>query len=73
MCKCSMYHIEFVTGPDHLSDDSSRLINYGSKMGVDATKKWPGEGFTRPWPDVITMKPEVKSRVDELWKKAGLG
>ena len=65
--------IEFVMGPVDSLDHSSRLINYGSKMGIDATKKWPTEGFTRPWPDVITMKPEVKSRVDELWKKAGLG
>jgi 4-hydroxy-3-polyprenylbenzoate decarboxylase len=65
--------IEFVMGPVDSLDHSSRLINYGSKMGVDATKKWPGEGFTRPWPDVIKMAPEVKSRVDVLWKKAGLG
>ena len=65
--------IEFVMGPVDSLDHSSRLINYGSKMGIDATKKWPTEGFTRPWPDVITMKPEVKTRVDELWKKAGLG
>ena len=41
-------------------------------MGIDATRKWAGEGFTRPWPDVIRMSPEVVSRVDELWKKAGL-
>jgi 4-hydroxy-3-polyprenylbenzoate decarboxylase len=42
-------------------------------MGVDATKKWPAEGFTRPWPDVIAMAPDVRARVDALWKKAGLG
>ena len=53
-------------------DHSSRLPNYGSKMGVDATRKWPGEGFTRPWPGVIRMSAEVKRRVDELWKQAGL-
>jgi 4-hydroxy-3-polyprenylbenzoate decarboxylase len=41
-------------------------------MGVDATKKLPSEGFTRRWPDVLKMSPEVKARVDELWKKAGL-
>jgi 4-hydroxy-3-polyprenylbenzoate decarboxylase len=39
---------------------------------VDATRKWPEEGFTRPWPDVITMSDEVRRRVDELWRKAGL-
>jgi len=41
-------------------------------MGIDATRKWPGEGFTRPWPAVIEMNAEVKRRVDDLWKKAGL-
>jgi 4-hydroxy-3-polyprenylbenzoate decarboxylase len=64
--------IEFVLGPVDSLDHASRLVNFGSKMGVDATRKSPGEGFTRPWPDVIRMLPEVKSRVDELWKKAGL-
>lgn len=64
--------IEFALGPVDSLDHASRLANFGSKMGIDATKKWPAEGFTRPWPDVITMKPEVKERVDTLWKQAGL-
>ena len=64
--------IEFVLGPVDSLDHSSRLANFGSKMGIDATKKWPGEGFTRPWPDVIGMSADVKARVDELWKRAGL-
>ncbi|MBS1827599.1 MAG: menaquinone biosynthesis decarboxylase [Acidobacteria bacterium] len=64
--------IQFVMGPVDSLDHASRLVNYGSKMGVDATKKWPGEGFTRPWPDVITMDDKVKQRIDTLWKQAGL-
>jgi 4-hydroxy-3-polyprenylbenzoate decarboxylase len=64
--------IEFVHGPVDSLDHASRLPNFGSKMGIDATKKWPQEGFTRPWPDLIEMSPEVKKRVAELWKKAGL-
>jgi 4-hydroxy-3-polyprenylbenzoate decarboxylase len=64
--------IQFVLGPVDSLDHSSRLPNYGSKMGIDATRKWPQEGFTRPWPDVIQMTPEVRARVEELWKKAGL-
>ena len=64
--------IEFVLGPVDSLDHASRLVNYGSKMGVDATRKWAGEGFTRPWPDVIEMAPQVRARVDALWKKAGL-
>jgi 4-hydroxy-3-polyprenylbenzoate decarboxylase len=64
--------IQFVMGPVDSLDHASRLANYGSKMGVDATKKWAGEGFTRPWPDVIRMPEEVRRRVDEIWKRAGL-
>jgi len=64
--------IQFVLGPVDSLDHSSRLPNYGSKMGIDATKKWSGEGFSRPWPDVIRMSEQVRRRVDELWKQAGL-
>jgi 4-hydroxy-3-polyprenylbenzoate decarboxylase len=64
--------IEFVTGPIDSLDHSSRMANWGSKMGIDGTRKWPEEGFTRRWPEVITMSADVKARVDALWKKAGL-
>ena len=64
--------IEFVMGPVDSLDHSSRLPDYGSKMGVDATTKWKSEGFTRRWPNVIQMSPDVVTRVDALWKKAGL-
>ncbi len=64
--------IEFVKGPIDSLDHASRLPNFGSKMGIDATRKWKDEGFTRPWPGVIRMTPAVKARVDELWRNAGL-
>jgi 4-hydroxy-3-polyprenylbenzoate decarboxylase len=64
--------IEFVHGPVDSLDHASRMPNYGSKMGVDATTKWSGEGFTRRWPAVIQMSSDVKDRVDLLWKRAGL-
>jgi 4-hydroxy-3-polyprenylbenzoate decarboxylase len=64
--------LEFVMGPVDSLDHASRMPNYGSKMGVDATTKWASEGFTRRWPNVIEMSPEVIQRVDELWKRAGL-
>jgi 4-hydroxy-3-polyprenylbenzoate decarboxylase len=64
--------IQFTMGPIDSLDHASRLANFGSKMGIDATRKWPGEGFTREWPDVIRMSSGVKERVDQLWKKAGL-
>jgi 4-hydroxy-3-polyprenylbenzoate decarboxylase len=64
--------IEFSLGPVDSLDHSSRLPNFGSKMGIDATTKWHSEGFQRRWPNVIQMSPEVVKRVDELWKRAGL-
>ena len=41
-------------------------------MGVDATRKWPGEGFARLWPDEIRMDEETKRKVDAIWKDLGL-
>ncbi|MGA8028578.1 MAG: menaquinone biosynthesis decarboxylase, partial [Bryobacteraceae bacterium] len=64
--------IEFSMGPIDSLDHASRMPNYGSKMGIDATTKWPSEGFTRRWPNVIKMSAEVVERVDALWKRAGL-
>ena len=63
--------IEFCLGPVDSLDHSSRLPNYGSKMGVDATTKWKSEGFSRRWPNVIEMSADVKERVDALWAQAG--
>ena len=60
--------IQFTLGPIDSLDHASRLPNYGSKMGVDATRKWSTEGFTRPWPDEITMAQKTKSLVDSKWK-----
>lgn len=60
--------IAFVKGPLDVLDHASTLPSFGSKMGIDATRKWPDEGFTREWPDVLTMTPNVKTRVDALWK-----
>src|ERR1700678_3650968 len=64
--------IQFVMGPIDSLDHASRLPNFGSKMGIDATRKWKEEGFVRPWPDVIRMPAEVSKRVDEMWRRAGL-
>jgi 4-hydroxy-3-polyprenylbenzoate decarboxylase len=60
--------IQFTLGPVDSLDHSSRLPNFGSKMGIDATRKWPAEGFTRPWPQMLTMPNDVKSRIDKLWR-----
>jgi len=64
--------IQFTLGPVDSLDHASRLPNYGSKMGIDATRKWPSEGFTRPWPDEILMDEKTKALVDRKWKDLGL-
>jgi 4-hydroxy-3-polyprenylbenzoate decarboxylase len=64
--------IQFTLGPVDQLEHASRLPSFGSKMGVDATRKWPGEGFARPWPDEIRMDQATKTKVDAIWKDLGL-
>ncbi len=64
--------VRFTMGPIDVLDHSSRGFTYGSKMGIDATRKWKEEGFTREWPDKIVMDPVTKQRVDEMWKDLGI-
>ena len=64
--------IQFTMGPIDSLDHASRLPNYGSKMGIDATRKWPTEGFSRPWPDLIEMDEAVKQRVNSIWENLGI-
>ena len=59
-------------GPVDVLDHSSRTFTYGSKMGLDATKKLPEEGFTREWPDVIAMDAATKAAVDAMWPTLGI-
>jgi 4-hydroxy-3-polyprenylbenzoate decarboxylase len=60
--------IQFTLGPVDSLDHASRLPNFGSKMGIDATRKWSSEGFARPWPDEILMDAKTKALVDSKWK-----
>jgi len=53
-------------------DFASPLPGLGSKMGLDATDKWPGE-VQRPWGKPIAMNAETKARVDAIWDELGLG
>jgi 4-hydroxy-3-polyprenylbenzoate decarboxylase len=64
--------VRFTMGPMDVLDHSSRAFTYGSKMGIDATRKWPEEGFTRDWPTVIRMDEATKKRVDEVWPRLGI-
>lgn len=62
----------FTMGPMDVLDHSSRAFTYGSKMGIDGTRKLPEEGFTRDWPKVIEMDAATRQRVDEKWPRLGL-
>ena len=64
--------IQFTLGPVDSLDHSSRMPNYGSKMGIDATRKWKAEGFERLWPAMIEMDRATKAKVDAMWAALGL-
>jgi len=59
-------------GPLDVLDHSSPRPIYGAKMGIDATKKWPEEGYQREWPDEIKMSDEIKKLVERRWKEYGI-
>jgi len=64
--------IRFTKGPIDVLDHSSRAFTYGSKMGIDATRKWKEEGFDREWPNRIVMDDATKQRVDSMWRELGI-
>ena len=65
--------VRFTMGPIDVLDHSSRGFTFGSKMGIDATRKWKEEGFAREWPNKIVMDEATKSKVDAMWKELGIG
>ncbi len=64
--------VQMVLGPVDTLDHAARMQDFGSKMGIDATRKWASEGFQRPWPDEIVMDSKTKARIDALWSTLGL-
>lgn len=52
--------------PSDSLDHAPTLANLGSHMGFDATRKLPGEGYTRGWPDLVKMDPAVKRWADQF-------
>ena len=56
----------FTKGPSDVLDHATSEIASGSKLGIDATKKIPGEGFKRPWPPLIRMDKEIQKKIDAL-------
>ena len=61
-----------VDGPVDALDHAAPYFAYGSKIGFDATRKLPGEGVVRPWPEEIRMSDAVRERVDARWAEFGL-
>jgi len=55
----------FTKGPADVLDHATSEIAIGTKLGIDATKKLPGEGFKRPWPPLIRMNDTVKAKIDQ--------
>jgi len=64
--------VRFTMGPVDVLDHASRGFTYGSKMGIDGTRKWREEGFEREWPGLIEMDAGTKARVDEIWPRLGI-
>jgi 4-hydroxy-3-polyprenylbenzoate decarboxylase len=65
--------IQFTRGPVDDLEDASDLAAFGSKMGIDATRKWPSEGFSRPWPKKIATTEEAGRVAQAQWEKIRQG
>ena len=59
--------IQFTRGPVDDLENASDLPAYGSKMGIDATRKWASEGFAREWPKRIVTTEEAGRRAAQVW------
>jgi len=60
-----------VEGPVDALEHASPVPHCGSKMGIDATRKWASEGFSREWPADIVMPAEITDLVSRRWKEYG--
>ncbi|MGZ8472664.1 MAG: menaquinone biosynthesis decarboxylase [Candidatus Deferrimicrobiaceae bacterium] len=60
-----------VDGPVDALEHASPVPHYGSKMGIDATRKWASEGFAREWPEDIRMDETIVDLVTRRWKEYG--
>jgi 4-hydroxy-3-polyprenylbenzoate decarboxylase len=57
----------FTKGPADVLDHATSEFAIGTKMGIDATKKLPGEGFKREWPPLIEMPAAIKEKISRLF------
>jgi 4-hydroxy-3-polyprenylbenzoate decarboxylase len=56
-------------GPIDVLDHSTNEVGFGGKMIIDATTKWKEEGYTRQWPEIVSVPEDVKKKVEELLVK----
>ena len=61
----------FAEGPLDILDHSAPMLGYGSKVGIDATRKWRSEGFERNWPQPIVMSQPIRDLVSARWAEYG--
>jgi 4-hydroxy-3-polyprenylbenzoate decarboxylase len=59
--------VQMTKGPVDDLDDAADLPAYGGKMGIDATRKWASEGYTRSWPARISTTEGAGRRASEIW------
>src|SRR2546423_13641451 len=60
-----------IRNPSDSLDHAPTEQNIGSHMGIDATRKLPGENYHRPWPELLKMDERVQAIVDSLRKNQG--
>ena len=60
--------IAIVQGPVDDLDEAAIAPAYGGKMGIDATRKWPAEGYTRAWPTRLTTSPSAAAKAEAVWR-----
>jgi 4-hydroxy-3-polyprenylbenzoate decarboxylase len=61
--------VQMTRGPVDDLDDAADLPAYGGKMGIDATRKWASEGYTRSWPSRVKTSEAAGSRAAEIWSR----
>jgi 4-hydroxy-3-polyprenylbenzoate decarboxylase len=61
----------FSEGPVDILDHAAPMFAFGSKVGIDATRKWRAEGYEREWPEEIIMSADIKDLVSKRWKEYG--
>ena len=62
----------FVEGPVDTLNHAAPVRDFGSKVGIDATKKLKEEGYARVWPEEIAMDELTKKKIDAVWNELGV-